>query len=258
MWNTNISDGYGNAGYGGGYGGGWGGFGGIGLFGLLGLRGIDDRDRDRRGDDCCCSKMIEMHDQHNDHDHVMDGQHAIQMEVCAAEREMCNLAMELQECCCETQRDILETKFDLSTQILNNRFETAMLGKDIIHDIDVQSCGINRNVDQLRFDQAILAKDAQAQLAACCCTLENKIRDSIDVTKDCCCETQKLMLQIDAKNDLAAAAKERRDLERELDEIRFERRLRNDRDEQNILNNFGTITDSLNKVITALGNTSAA
>lgn len=248
----------------GGYGYGAGGiFEGLILGALVGRGGFGfDGRRDGHGDGCgcgcCCSKMIDMHDHHNDHDHTVDEIHDVEREVCAAERQMGDYAMMLQKCCCDTDKDVLEAKYALGTQISDAKWANALQSEKIIHDIDIQACGINRNIDEVKFNQAIFAKDAAAQLAACCCTLENKIRDSIDVTKDCCCETQKLMLSIDAKNDMAAAERERRALQREIDELRFDKKFRDSRDEQNVLNNFGTITDSLNKVITALGNTAAA
>lgn len=249
----------------GGFGFGMGGYGAGGIFeglilgALLGNRGFGLDGRDNK--DCCCTKMIDMHDHHNDHDHTIDA-------INDLGGTLSNIALEMQECCCDTQAailntkydlgvNILESKFDLDKDILINRYENALQGKDIIREIDLQSCGINRNIDEVKFNQAIFAKDAAAQLAACCCTLENKIRDSIDATNKCCCEQTALALKIDAKNDMAFAERERRDLERKIDCLLADKRDRDGRDEQNILNNFGTITDSLNKVITALGNTAS-
>lgn len=220
---------------------------------------------DGHGHDChdkCCEKMIDMHDHHDDHNHTVDEIHDVEREVCASERQMADLAMMLQKCCCDTERDVLETKYDLGTQILESKFENALQGKDIIREIDLQSCKIEKDVADVKFNQSLIAKDAAMQLAECCCELKEKIRDSIDVTRQESNETQKLMLKIDNKNDLKDAERERRELERRLDnvkeelrELRSDKRERDGRDEQNILNNFGTITDSLNKVITALGNT---
>lgn len=251
--NTGYGGNYGGGGYGG-WGGGFGGIAPVGLFGLIGADGLGRR----RGDDDCCEKMIDMHDHHDDHNHEVDEIHGVQMEVCAAERQMSDLAMMLQKCCCDTDKDILEAKYDLGTQILNNRFESTVQFKDLTHDVDLQSCGINRNIDSVKFNQEIIAKDAAMQLADCCCKLENKIRDSIDATNKAACEGRELALKIDAKNDAKEAEKERRALERQIDILMADKRKNDDRNEQNILNNFGTITDSLNKVITALGNTSAA
>lgn len=235
---------------------------------------------DGHGHDChdkCCEKMIDMHDHHDDHNHTVDEIHDVEREVCASERQMAEgfsdvdrdvleakyaLSGDIKDCCCGLDRDILETKFDLSKEILNSRFENALQGKDIIREIDLQSCKIEKDIADVKFNQLLIAKDAQAQLDKCCCELKEKIRDSIDVTRQESNETQKLMLKIDNKNDLKDAERERRELERRLDnvkeelrELRSDKRERDGRDEQNILNNFGTITDSLNKVITALGNT---
>lgn len=262
-------------GMGGGFGFGYGGYGGGGVIEGLLFGALLNNNRFGRGVDgegCCdkcCTKMIDMHDHHNDHDHTVDEIHDVEREVCASERQMGDYAMMLQKCCCDTDKDvleakydlannILEAKYDLSSQIQNGTFQTALQFKDVTHDLDLQACGINRNVDSVKFNQELLAKDAAMQLADCCCKLENKIRDSIDATNSCCCETQKLMLQIDAKNDAKEADRERRALERQIDGLMADKRQRDGNDTQNILNNFGTITDSLNKVITALGNTAAA
>lgn len=259
-----------------------GGMGGLGMFGggygaggvieglLFGALLGNRRGFGGDGDGCCkcCEKMIDMHDHHDDHNHEVDEIHGVQMEVCAAERQLADVAMMLQKCCCDTDRDvldakfdldrdILESKFDLSTQILNNRFESTVQFKDLTHDVDLQSCGINRNIDSVKFNQEIIAKDAAMQLADCCCKLENKIRDSIDATNKAACEGRELALKIDAKNDAKEAERERRALERQIDILMADKRKNDDRNEQNILNNFGTITDSLNKVVTALGNTAA-
>lgn len=228
----------------------------------------------------CCEKMIDMHDHHDDHNHEVDEIHGVQMEVCAAERQVADVAMMLQKCCCDTDKDVLEAKYDVGSQVQETKYAGALNTKDIIREIDLQTCKVEKDVLEnkyelskqifegdckiqkdiagVNFNQMVISKDAAMQLDQCCCKLENKIRDSIDATNNCCCETQKLMLQIDAKNDMKEADRERRALERQIDNLVADKRQRDNNDTQNVLNNFGTITDSLNKVITALGNTTAA
>lgn len=255
--NTGYGGNYGGGGYG--YGGGYGGYCGNGILDIaaLGLVFGDGFGRRGRGDDCCgnkcCEKMIDMHDHHDDHNHEVDEIHGVQMEVCAAERQMSDLAMMLQKCCCDTDKDVLEAKYDLGTQILESKFENALQGKDIIREIDLQSCGINRNIDGVNFKQAIFAKEAQAQLDACCCKLENKIRDSIDATNKTACDTQMLIIKTDAKNDLKDAERENRALERKIDQLLADKRSKEQADV--LIANSGTITDSLNTAIANLGST---
>lgn len=231
---------------------------------LAAVLGNGFNNHDDHGHDChdkCCEKMIELSDHHNDHNHECDEIHDVQMEVCAAERQIGEgfadaardtleakyaLSGDIKDCCCELDRDILGTKFELSKEILNNRFETALLGKDLTREIDLQSCGINRNIDDVKFKQAIFAKEAQAQLDKCCCELK-------EVTTATSNETQKLMLKIDNKNDQKEADRERRALERKIDQLQADIRSKEQADV--LIANSGTITDSLNTAIANLGST---
>lgn len=217
-----------------------------------------------RGDDCCddkcCTKMIDMHDHHDDHNHEMDGIHGVEKEVCAAERQAADLAMMLQKCCCDTDKDILEakydlgnnileTKFDLDRDILTNRFESTVQFKDLTHDVDLQSCGINRNIDSVKFNQQIIAKDAAMQLADCCCELKEKIRDSADAAHADADATRALI----NKNEF-------RNLERELAELRAEKRNRavSDTIVANIGSGTQTLTNTLNDIIDTIGGITTA
>lgn len=73
---------------------------------------------------------------------------------------------------CQTQRDVLDTKYDLGTQILENRYNNALNTQSIIASQKDCCCETNRNIDSVRYDALLTAKDAQMQLADCCCRLE--------------------------------------------------------------------------------------
>lgn len=224
-----------NTGYGGNYGGGAYGCSGIAELAALGLIFGNGFDRNKDCNDCCCEKMLNMHDHHDDHNHEIDEIHDVEREVCASERLMSEGFRDL-------QRDTLEAKFDLDKDILINRFETATLGKDIIREIDLQSCGINRNIDDVKFKQAIFAKEASMELQKCCCDLENRIRDSIDVTRK----------ENDKTRDLITANR----IEDFRDKIeRLEADARSKAQAEILIANSGTITDSLNTAIANLGST---
>lgn len=77
-----------------------------------------------------------------------------------------------QQAICQTQRDVLDTKYDLGTQILENRYSNALNTQNIVASQKDCCCETNRNIDSVRYDALLTAKDAQMQLAECCCKLE--------------------------------------------------------------------------------------
>jgi len=207
-------------------------FGGGGLVGglllgsLLGNRGgLFGRDGvDGKGCGCCCeNEMLEMHDNHINHDliNINDSLNSRFNEVAGQIQhgEIMGQIGEVGEKICDVDRDVLEAKF-----------ANAIQGKDIIHAIDMQGCAIERNIDSVKFNQQIIAKDAALQLANCCCEIK-------EVTM---CEGQKT-------RDLISCNREK-DLMNEIAELRFEKRQKETSD--NIIANFGTLittlTNSLN------------
>ena len=68
---------------------------------------------------------------------------------------------------CQTQRDILETKYDLGTQVLENRFNCSQ-----------NACATQKEVLQNRYDNALQTQTLSAQMAQCCLTkVEATIRE---------------------------------------------------------------------------------
>lgn len=61
---------------------------------------------------------------------------------------------------CQTQRDVLESKYDLGTQILENRFNCSQ-----------NACTTQKEVLQNRYDNALQTQTLSAQMAQCCCDL---------------------------------------------------------------------------------------
>lgn len=76
------------------------------------------------------------------------------------ERDIFNTNQNVSNSACTTQRDVLETKYDLGTQILENRFNCSQ-----------NACATQKEVLQNRYDNALQTQTLSAQMAQCCCDL---------------------------------------------------------------------------------------
>lgn len=79
-------------------------------------------------------------------------------------RDIFNTNQNVSTTSCQTQRDVLEGKYD--TQIaINNAAAQAQ----------ACCCETNRNIDSVRYDTLLNFKDMQAQLASCCLKIFKKV-----------------------------------------------------------------------------------
>lgn len=76
------------------------------------------------------------------------------------ERDIFNTNQNVSTSACQTQRDVLETKYDLGTQVLENRFNCSQ-----------NACATQKEVLQNRYDNALQTQTLSAQMAQCCCDL---------------------------------------------------------------------------------------
>lgn len=76
------------------------------------------------------------------------------------ERDIFNTNQNVSTSACQTQRDVLETKYDLGTQVLENRFNCSQ-----------NACNTQKEVLQNRYDNALQTQTLSAQMAQCCCDL---------------------------------------------------------------------------------------
>ena len=76
------------------------------------------------------------------------------------ERDIFNTNQNVSTTGCQTQRDVLETKYDLGTQVLENRFNCSQ-----------NACATQKEVLQNRYDNALQTQTLSAQMAQCCCDL---------------------------------------------------------------------------------------
>lgn len=76
------------------------------------------------------------------------------------ERDIFNTNQNVSNTGCQTQRDILETKYDLGTQVLENRFNCSQ-----------NACNTQKEILQNRYDNALQTQNLSSQMAECCCNL---------------------------------------------------------------------------------------
>nr|DAW20983.1 MAG TPA: hypothetical protein [Caudoviricetes sp.] len=76
------------------------------------------------------------------------------------ERDVFNTNQNVSTTGCQTQRDVLETKYDLGTQVLENRFNCSQ-----------NACETQKEVLQNRYDNALQTQTLSSQIAQCCCDL---------------------------------------------------------------------------------------
>ena len=76
------------------------------------------------------------------------------------ERDVFNTNQNVSTTSCQTQRDVLETKYDLGSQVLENRFNCSQ-----------NACNTQKEILQNRYDNALQTQTLSAQMAQCCCDL---------------------------------------------------------------------------------------
>lgn len=76
------------------------------------------------------------------------------------ERDVFNTNQNVSTTGCQTQRDVLETKYNLGTQVLENRFNCSQ-----------NACATQKEILQNRYDNALQTQTLSSQIAQCCCDL---------------------------------------------------------------------------------------
>ena len=88
-------------------------------------------------------------------------------------RDIFNTNQNVSNTACETQRDVLESRY------------TTQLGlQNVQASQQTCCCETNRNIDSVRYDALLNAKDAQMQLAECCCDLKTAIHAEGEATRN--------------------------------------------------------------------------
>lgn len=89
------------------------------------------------------------------------------------ERDIFNTNQNVSTTGCQTQRDILETKYDLGTQVLENRFNCSQ-----------NACATQKEILQNRYDNALQTQTLSSEVASCCCDLKTAIHAEGEATRN--------------------------------------------------------------------------
>lgn len=89
------------------------------------------------------------------------------------ERDIFNTNQNVSTTSCQTQRDVLETKYNLGTQVLENRFNCSQ-----------NACATQKEVLQNRYDNALQTQVLSSELASCCCDLKTAIHAEGEATRN--------------------------------------------------------------------------
>lgn len=89
------------------------------------------------------------------------------------ERDVFNTNQNVSNTGCQTQRDVLETKYDLGSQVLENRFNCSQ-----------NACNTQKEILESRYTTQLGFQNAQATMQNCCCTLENAIHAEGEATRN--------------------------------------------------------------------------
>ena len=89
------------------------------------------------------------------------------------ERDIFNTNQNVSTTGCQTQRDILETKYNLGTQVLENRFNCSQ-----------NACNTQKEILESRYTTQLGFQNAQANLSNCCCDLKTIIHAEGEATRN--------------------------------------------------------------------------
>ena len=89
------------------------------------------------------------------------------------ERDIFNTNQNVSNTACTTQRDVLENRYTLGTQILENRFNCSQ-----------NACNTQKEVLESRYTTQLGFQNIQANLSDCCCKLENAIHAEGEATRN--------------------------------------------------------------------------
>lgn len=89
------------------------------------------------------------------------------------ERDIFSTNQNVSNTACQTQRDVLENRYNLGSQIQENRFNCSQ-----------NACATQKEILESRYTTQLGFQNAQANLAECCCKLENTIHAEGEATRN--------------------------------------------------------------------------
>lgn len=88
------------------------------------------------------------------------------------ERDIFNTNQNVSNTACQTQRDVLENRYNLGSQIQENRFNCSQ-----------NACATQKEILESRYTTQLGFQNAQANLAECCCDLKTAIHAEGEATR---------------------------------------------------------------------------
>lgn len=89
------------------------------------------------------------------------------------ERDIFNTNQNVSNTACQTQRDVLENRYNLGSQIQENRFNCSQ-----------NACATQKEILESRYTTQLGFQNAQANLAECCCDLKTAIHAEGEATRN--------------------------------------------------------------------------
>lgn len=89
------------------------------------------------------------------------------------ERDIFSTNQNVSNTACQTQRDVLENRYNLGSQIQENRFNCSQ-----------NACATQKEILESRYTTQLGFQNAQANLADCCCKLETAIHAEGEATRN--------------------------------------------------------------------------
>ena len=89
------------------------------------------------------------------------------------ERDIFNTNQNVSNTACQTQRDVLEAKYNLGSQIQENRFNCSQ-----------NACATQKEILESRYTTQLGFQTQQAQTAQCCCDLKTAIHAEGEATRN--------------------------------------------------------------------------
>ena len=105
------------------------------------------------------------------------------------ERDIFTTNQNVSNTACQTQRDVLDSKYDLGTQILENRYQNQLC-----------CCNTQKEILQNRYDNALQTQTLSSQMANCCCDLRAEGIANTQKILDKLCENEINQLRTDLQS----------------------------------------------------------
>ena len=104
-------------------------------------------------------------------------------------RDIFNTNQNVSNTACQTQRDVLENRYNLGSQIQENRFNCSQ-----------NACATQKEILQNRYDNALQTNTLQAQIQNCCCDLKAEGLANTQKILDKLCDNEINQLRTDLQS----------------------------------------------------------